>query len=198
MKSEKLKPEKLTPEMPKPVKSEKLALAWLLVASIFRILPHIPNVSPVMSAALFAGAKLDRKTSWITLIAMMVVTDVVLSQIHGTAVFGWWSFFTFSGVLLVSVLGSTLRHAFTGPRFLACSLSGALLFWTWTNLGTWMTSGLYPINGAGLIACFAAAVPFLKTAVIGDLIWSFLLFVSYEFIQQRIPVGSNSPGMQNT
>lgn len=175
---------------------KSLAFVWLGIAAIFRIFPLIPNFSPVMSSALFAGAKLNRKSAWVSLIVMMVATDIVLAQVHGTSIFGWWTLFTFSGVLMISLLGSQLRQKFSGGRFLACSFSGALLFWTWTNFGTWLTAGMYPMNGAGLIACFAAAIPFLKTALIGDLVWSLILFVSYELVQQRFGIASRAVGAQ--
>lgn len=169
-----------------------LAYIWLGIASIFRVIPHVPNFSPVMSSALFAGAKLDRKSAVFSILGLMVVTDIILSQIHGTSVFGWWTLFTFSGVVAVVLLGRAIKENFSGARFFGCALGGSLLFWTWTNLGTWMTSGLYSLDGAGFIACYAAAIPFLKTALLGDLIWSLVLFVSYDFAQKRIAIGSTS------
>ncbi len=176
--------------------SKKLAFVWLGIAALFRVIPHIPNFSPLMSSALFAGAKMNRKTALLSLLVMMVITDVALSFVHNTSIFGWWTLFTFSGVLSVAFIGSKLKENFTGVRFLGCSLGGAILFWTWTNFGTWLTAGIYPMNGAGLIACYAAAIPFLQSSLLGDLIWSGTLYASYEFIVKSSYLKSYSADAQ--
>ena len=49
-------------------------------------------------------------------------------------------------------------------------------FWIWTNFGVWLTSHLYPKSFAGLIACYTLALPFLRNALLGDLIWGVLIF----------------------
>jgi len=119
-----------------------------------------------------------------SMLLMMVAADLILSTIHNMGAFGWWSLFTYTGIAALVLLGGKLRNNLTAPRVLGFTISGSLAFWVWTNFGTWLVSGMYPLNGAGLTACFAAAIPFLKTALLGDLVWSLVLFASFAWAKR--------------
>ena len=45
-----------------------------------------------------------------------------------------------------------------------------------------MSGQLYPMNMAGLVACYTAAIPFFQNTLLGDLVYSGLLFLIYERI----------------
>lgn len=55
-------------------------------------------------------------------------------------------------------------------------VTASLAYWLWTNLGVWLTSGIYAKNLAGLANCYVAALPFLQNAMLGDLIWTTVIF----------------------
>jgi hypothetical protein len=63
-----------------------------------------------------------------------------------------------------------------------------VLFFTVTNFGTWLTSGMYPPTFSGLVACFVAAVPFFQNTLAGDLVFSALLFGGFALLEQRLPI----------
>ncbi|MFT4973813.1 MAG: hypothetical protein ACI9JY_003024, partial [Saprospiraceae bacterium] len=52
-----------------------------------------------------------------------------------------------------------------------------------TNFGSWMSSGMYPKTGSGLMACYAAGIPFFWNTLAGDLFYVAVLFGVYEFIK---------------
>jgi len=58
-------------------------------------------------------------------------------------------------------------------------LGSSFSFWLWSNFGVWLTSGLYANSFSGLVSCYYMALPFLGNALIGDLIWSYIILGSF-------------------
>jgi hypothetical protein len=46
---------------------------------------------------------------------------------------------------------------------------------------------MYPLTGAGLAACFAAALPFFQNSLAGDLFYSALLFGGFALLERKVP-----------
>ena len=59
---------------------------------------------------------------------------------------------------------------------LAAGVAGASLFFLVSNAGVWLTQDLYPASGAGLAACYVAALPFFHQTVLATLVYGALLF----------------------
>jgi hypothetical protein len=69
----------------------------------------------------------------------------------------------------------------------AATLCGSVSFFLITNFGVWAAGAMYPRTGAGLAACFVAALPFFRETLLGDLAYSAILFGSYAWLQHRRP-----------
>jgi hypothetical protein len=54
------------------------------------------------------------------------------------------------------------------------------VFFVATNFAVWLFGDIYPSTAAGLLACYASGLPFLKYAIAGDLFWSGILFGGYQ------------------
>ncbi len=156
----------------------------ILLAALSRLIPHPPNFSPVIAMALFAGASLaDRRLALIVPLAAMLLSDLLLG-FHGTMVF------VYVAMALV-VLGGRWLGRRRGPWLLtSAAVGGSLLFFVVSNLGVWLGGGLYPLSGAGLLACFIAALPFLHTTLLSTLLYGGL-FVAVE----RWAVGRAKAGL---
>jgi hypothetical protein len=61
------------------------------------------------------------------------------------------------------------------------------VFFAITNFGMWLFSGFYPLTGAGLVACFVAAIPFFQNTVAGDLFYAALLFGGFALAEHLVP-----------
>ena len=160
--------------------SNLLAGLWVVFGAVARLIPHPPNFTPTTAMCLFAGAKMKPMHAMITLAAVMLISDFFLGQIHNVGMFGWWSAFTYTGFIFVYFLGTKMNFSLKSPSILGITLSASTAFWLWTNLGVWLTSGMYAKSVAGLMACYAAAVPFLQTALIGDLVWMGVFVLGYK------------------
>lgn len=173
----------------KNAKSDRYAVAflWIVFGILGRLIPHPPNMNPMTSIALFGGTQLSRGRAFTVTFLTMLVSDIVIAWAAGHQIFGAWSLFTYSGFAAIVFAGSFLRTVPTAGRTLAFLTGSSLFFWTWTNFGSWLTTGLYTLNGEGLAACYIAGLPFLGNALVGDLSWGLVMFLSFYCVRRVAP-----------
>ncbi len=157
------------------------ATGLVLLASVSRIFPHIPNVSPINAIALFGGVYFSKRMSLIVPILSMFISDLFIG-FHSTM------FFVYSSFLLTVFLGWKLNNRKTVLNTFFTSATSSILFFVITNFGVWMTSNSYSINLSGLVQCYIAAIPFFRNSLLGDLGFVFLIFGVYEFVSKKILV----------
>lgn len=178
--------------MSKTLKNDRylLAIAWIILGALGRLLPHPPNVTPMTSIALFGGSQLGRALGFAVVMISMILGDIGLAYLMGYQAFGAWSLFTYTGFAAIILAGSWLRSTPSALRTLGFLLGSSLGFWLWTNFGLWAVGGegaLYPRTMEGLVACYVAALPFLRNALAGDLIWGAALFLSFHGVRRLAP-----------
>ena len=150
----------------------------LLLGLITRLVPHPWNATPVMAIALFGGTYLSRRWSIVLPWSIVALTDLVLGW-HNTIPFTW------GAMILTGILAWGLRDRATPARVLGGSLASSLLFFVVTNFGVWLVGGLYPRTAAGLWQCYVAAIPFFRGTLLGDLVFTIVLFGGYAAWRQR-------------
>ena len=154
------------------------ALGLVLLAVAGRLLPHAANVTPLYAVALFACAVLPRRWAIVVPVIAMIASDFLIGLHNGI-------FFTWSGMLVFAVLGFGLRGRTGNLRIVGSALAGSLVFFLWTNLGVWLTGGLYPQTATGLVHCYVAALPFFRNSLLGDLAFSGVLFAAWQWVVMR-------------
>ncbi len=155
--------------------------ALVLGAALTRLLPHYPNFTAIGGLALFGGAYFDKKwQSFVIPFAALFLTDLLLG-FHSTM------FAVYGSFALIILLGMSLSKKRTVTSVLLASVTSSVLFFVITNLGMWMTMGMYPKTAAGLGMCYTAAIPFFHTTLLGDLFFTSVLFGAYELIQLKAP-----------
>jgi len=63
-----------------------LVLGLILLGVVARLVPHLPNVTPVTAIALFGGAYLPKRWAILLPLAVMAISDVVIG-FHQVIVF---------------------------------------------------------------------------------------------------------------
>jgi hypothetical protein len=150
-----------------------LPIAACLVGldAVARLLPHAPNFTPVAASAVFAGMVFrSRVLAMMTPISAMALSDFVLGSYD-------WRIMSvvYVSLALPAILGMWGRR-FAVPIVLApLVLSSTLVFFATTNFAVWAFGSMYPSDLVGLVHCYAAALPFLRTGVTGDIFWSMIL-----------------------
>jgi hypothetical protein len=165
-----------------------LPLAFIILGLLFRVIPHPANFSPIFAIALFGGTYFaDKRLALIIPIVALFLSDLFIG-FYSPVVMA----FVYAGLVLTALLGLWLRHHKTVWKVVGAALASGILFFLLSNFGVWLNpvSG-YAKNLAGLVQCYALALPFLKTTLASNLFYSAVLFGGYELTRlalRRKPV----------
>lgn len=159
-----------------------LALVAFLIALdvAARLLPHAWGFTPVAASGLFAARMLRMPIlSIIVPVAAMALTGWALGADDWRI-----SLITYVAIAMPALLGIASRRWQGALPVVATMLAGSLVFFALSNFAVWAFSGMYPLTVAGLIQCYVAALPFLDKTVLGDLIWTGVLFGGAWLVQR--------------
>lgn len=163
----------------------------ILLAALSRLIPHPPNFTPIAAMALFGGAYfINKKWSFGIPLLAMLISDIGLAFTMGYEFFTFMRIVIYSGFILITMIGFLLRSKVKVLNVVLASLGGSVLFFIITNFAVWasVSHNLYPNNLAGLIECYIAGIPFFKNTLISALVYSGVLFGSFELAKYRFPV----------
>ena len=147
--------------------------------ALFRVMPHLPNVSPVAAMALFGGACFaDKRLAFIVPFLALLLSDRFIG-FHNSMVF------VYAGFALTVFIGIKIQNSITLSHVAASAVGASVLFFLLTNLGAWITSGLYPISMSGLMQAYIAAIPFFQNSLLGNLVFTALMFGGYALLQRK-------------
>ena len=162
-----------------------MAYLIVLLAVLSRFIPHLPNFSPVFGALLFGGAHLRSRDSVWFPVALLAISDILLTtQVYHMGL-GWTQPITWLGFVTVALIGRWLRTRISVLRFVAAALAGPTAFFIISNFGVWFGWRMYPPTWQGLVACYAAAVPFYRNSLVSSLLFGGLLFGAYELYRRK-------------
>lgn len=171
-----------------------LGLGLILIAVVGRLLPHPPNATPVAGAALLAGSVMPRRY-WalaVPLLAMLLSDALIGFHSWGVLIA------VYVGLALPALMGRWVMSS--GPRrYLqvgGLAFVGAAGFFVISNLAVFLCTPHYPSTWAGLVACFAAAIPFFKYSLLGDLVWALSLFAVFDAVTYAAGLRRGAGGSQ--
>lgn len=155
------------------INKKNLIIAIIMLAAVLtRLVPHLPNFTPVTAIALFGGLYISNKILAYALpITIMFISDIFLG-------FSSITLFVYVGFMLVTLIG-TLRKK---PNFLTIFM-GSLSFFIVTNFGVWLLG--YPKTWTGLVECYTLALPFFRNSLLGDFFYSGVMIIGFNFIQKH-------------
>lgn len=170
-----------------------LMAALVLGAAAMRLVPHIPNFTPVAALALFGGARFEKKFWAFALpLAAMLLSDVLLEWLTGWGFHsGMWA--VYASFAAVVGIGLWLHRHRGVVNTGSAALAASMLFFIVTNFATWLSGELYPRTAAGLAACYLAAIPFFGPTLAGDLFYVTVMFGAFAFAEKKFPVFAPAP-----
>ena len=132
---------------------------------------------PILAIIMVCLRGMSLKVAVPSILSLLFMSDILLSPATGFAAFGYWSIFTYSGYLALTLFVLCNGKNWQSSKQLLMTVPCGFAYWLWTNFGTWVVSGMYQHNIAGLSNCFIQGLPFLRNAVLGDLLWVASLLV---------------------
>lgn len=158
-----------------------IAAALVALAAALRVVSHPWNFTPIGAMALFSGATFrQRWVKFVFPLTALLVGDVFVG-FHKLMLVVYLSF-------LVSVaIGMWIGDERKLTRLAGGTLLGALQFFLVTNFAVWAALTTYPKSAAGLLACYAAGLPFFWNTLAGDVLYVVLLFGGYALAERLFP-----------
>jgi hypothetical protein len=141
--------------------------AYLLIvlAVLTRVMPHPGwfNFTAVGGSLLFFGARRPLRQAILPVIALMA-TDYYLTVFAYNYPFRAQDYLlTWTWYAAVLILGRLLlADRRSAGRVAAGVVFSSTSFFLASNFAAWLTLGLYPRNGAGLMTAYAAGLPFYR------------------------------------
>lgn len=154
-----------------------IAVLIILAAAASRLVKHPFNFTPVAAMALFAGCYLHKKWGVVLPLAAMFVSDIFIG-------FYDWQVMAsvYLSIALAFAIGWFLNRHKKWYTVIGASLASSITFFLVTNFAVWAFFNWYPHTLAGLLSCFTLALPFFRNTLLGDLVYSGILFGAYELI----------------
>jgi len=153
-------------------KKQIVIIAFMLFAVLFRLLPHLPNFTPITAIALFGGLYFSNKSiAYLVPLFIMVLSDLFLG-------FHTISIVVYAAFLLVSFIGTRTKK----PSVFTILLS-SISFFIITNFGVWLIG--YPKTWTGLVECYTLAIPFFRNSLLGDFFYSGVMILGFNYVQKK-------------
>lgn len=150
------------------------------LAVVARLVPHVPNFTPIAAMALFGGAYLNRRYAILVPLLALFASDLFIGL--------------YSPMVMISVYGSFVLTGLIGlwlksrrnPRNIVLAVVGSsILFFLITNLSVW-AAGAYARDLSGLVQSYLMGLPFLRGTLSGDLFYTAVFFGGYELATRLV------------
>ena len=169
-------------------------ISLILFASFSRIIPHMPNFTPIGAIALFGGAYLkNRYHAFLIPMISLWLSDLILNNF----IFSFYSEFTwfypgflwqYISFILIIVIGYLFLKKLNFKNIFITTIFSSLVFFIITNFGVWISGSMYTLDFQGLISCYIMALPFFKGTLLGFMCYSTLLFGVLEFSKYKFEI----------
>jgi len=150
----------------------KIILSFLYISGILaigRLIPHPPNFTPILAAAIFAPYII--RDRWIAIavpLMAMFIGDVFI----GFHPYMLWVY----GAIAMSTVISRWSMQFGKYLPLATmTLVSSVLFYIVTNFAVWIMWDYYPNTLEGLMMCYTMAIPFFQNTVLSTIVYTALM-----------------------
>ena len=148
----------------------------IVLATLTRFIPHLPNFSPVYGALLFGGANLKKRDSlWFSALTLGA-SDVVLTRFIFHLNIEWGELIQMAAFVSIAMIGWVLKKRVSIGRLVFACLAAPTAFYLISDFGVWLGFSTYPHTWSGLVACYVAAIPFQGRITASTVVFSVLLF----------------------
>ncbi|WP_240644178.1 DUF6580 family putative transport protein [Antribacter gilvus] len=147
-----------------------------------------PNLELLTAATFFAAVLLRHRVALLVPLAAVALSDVLLG--NSSILLFTWTAWAVVGV--AALLGRRTTGVRRYGAAIGLGLGGSVWFFLWTNFGVWLLGreAYYAPGLDGLLASYAAGLPFLRTMLLGNLVLLPLAAAAVgvvERLERRVP-----------
>jgi hypothetical protein len=140
---------------------------------LFRVIPHPPNVSPIIAFGVASPIFFKNKINCTFLLLLaMFLSDIIL----GFHSYQLIIYLTLTTIILVS----SSNQSFTKISILG--IAASVWFFLVTNFSVWILWDYYPKNIEGLLSCYVLALPFFQNTLLSTLFFLWLVYLTRNLI----------------
>lgn len=166
-----------------------IASLLIVIAAVSRVIMYPDNFSPIIGMAIFAGAVIkDRRLAFALPVLAMFLSDVLFEVFNIAPGFWGWGQLVGYGILaLITIIAFSMKkiNAFSVAGY---SIGSSLLFFFLSNSAFFVFDNpiyhTYTQNFNGYIDTLIGGLPFLRTGILADLVYSTILFGSYYLLHK--------------
>lgn len=173
-------------------------ILMMVAGAVLRIIPHAPNFTPTESITIFGAAYLGRK--YLALVLPLIIiycSDFIINNTiarsffteqEGIVWYDQYMIYNVIAIILMVLLSSQFLKKITFSSVLLTTVGASVIFFLVTNFGSWASEkSIYTNDFSGLMNSYLAGWPFFKTSLLSNLVFSVILFGSYELIKGFVP-----------
>ena len=166
-----------------------IAVLLIVIAAISRVILYPHNFSPIIGMAIFSGAVIkDRRLAFALPLLSMFLSDILFEAFNIAPGFWGWGQLVGYGILaLITVIAFSMKKI-NVLSVAGYSIGSSLLFFFLSNSAFFVFDNpiyhTYTQDFNGYIATLVGGLPFLKTGIIADLVYSTVLFGAYFLVQR--------------
>jgi len=149
--------------------------------------------SPFMAIALFSGMIIrDRGVSFLLPLLALFISDAVIHVLYKEGFFPYAGFYDqqwkqYAILLLCTLLGIVLKGR-TYTSLVIGAIAAPTVFFLVSNFNVWISQEvIYDQDFNGLMACYTAALPFYKNALIATFVFLPIILFTYNYLVVRRP-----------
>ena len=167
------------------LKKEIFPISLILILVFARLIPHPPNFTPIIAAAIVSGYLFKNiNLSLLTLLIAMLISDLFIGFYENVI-------FVYASLLLITFVFHKISNKINFKNLFIYGFAGSLIFFIVSNFGVWALSspGVYDIayekNLNGLMQCYILAIPFFGNTFLSTLIFAYPTIFIYKSLNVR-------------
>lgn len=166
-----------------------IAILLILAAALSRVLMYPDNFSPIIGMAIFSGAVIkDRRFALALPLCAMFLSDVLFDIFNiAEGFWGWGQLVGYVILALITIIAFSMKKI-NVLSVAGYSIGSSLLFFFLSNSAFFVFDNpvylRYTQDFNGYINCLTGGLPFLRTGIVADLVYSSVLFGTYYLMQK--------------
>ena len=167
------------------LKKEIFPISLILILVFARLIPHPPNFTPIIAAAIVSGYFFKNiNLSSFTLLIAMLISDLFIGFYENVI-------FVYASLLLITFVFHKISSKINFKNLFIYGFAGSLIFFIVSNFGVWALGSpgvsdiVYEKSLNGLIQCYVLAIPFFGNTFLSTVIFAYPAIFIYRSLTTR-------------